>query len=751
MRLTLRTLLAYLDDILEPADARELGQKIEESEFASGLVHRIRSVTRKLRLGAPKLSGKGMGLDANTVAEYLDNTLPQDRVPDFERVCLESDVHLAEVASCHQILTLVLGEPADVDPILREKVRSLQLVGDIPPEEDAPPLPPAAASVPDVSPKGRWRDEPQPEETPDELPPIPRIIPTNVASPVAAPTRIRLLPIVGTLVVTFLLALVALVAMGPLDATHPILGRILADASRNQDTGMGEPALSTPPTSPAEDQSPIAAEPADTQSPDTPRGDRDATAVHASTDTDAAETAPSTDPTDSDAAPPADSDRTGIAPVPPSEMPPVEPTEVEPAVGPAPTEPMDAEPDTATETEAAVPGEAPAVLNEGEEEDKEPEPLAHCVSSLHILAQWEPGTETWLRVPANAAISPPADLIALPTYRPQVAFTAGVQMLLVGPAAAALTQPDATGTPTVLIRHGRFILTADGTPTAAVNLDIGGRISRATLPDKDSALALEVRRYHPPGTDPEATAAHWWIQGVVVAGKVVWQDGESDEAAVLEAGQSLARLDTETVRITTTASSPDWLNAQSLRPIDRDASRQLEPLLKLDRPLTTSLLEQAANRLVEVRALAIRALAGLGTYDPFVNALNDRTYRSFWPDLMEALEASLSHDEAAATQIRMMLERLRGEDGSKLYRILWGFSAQQLEEGAAAMLVELLSSPAMDLRVYAYHQLQRIAGKTNGYQPELDPSRQRTAIRNWQRDLEAGAITNAPAPSTANP
>ena len=125
MRLTLRTLLAYLDEILEPDQAEQLSQKIRESDFASGLVHRIRNSMGRLRISSPAVHGTGLGNDANTVAQYLDNQLPGDRVSDFEKICLESDMHLAEVASCHQILTLVLGEPAEVSEPLRARIYAI--------------------------------------------------------------------------------------------------------------------------------------------------------------------------------------------------------------------------------------------------------------------------------------------------------------------------------------------------------------------------------------------------------------------------------------------------------------------------------------------------------------------------------------------------------------------------------------------------------------------------------------------------
>jgi hypothetical protein len=125
MRLTLRTLLAYLDDTLDPTEIKTIGQKVAESDAAQELIARIKSVTRRRRLTTPPATGPGARFDPNTVAEYLDNVLPTDQVGDVEAACLGSDVHLAEIAACHQILTLVLGEPALVPPTAKQRMYAL--------------------------------------------------------------------------------------------------------------------------------------------------------------------------------------------------------------------------------------------------------------------------------------------------------------------------------------------------------------------------------------------------------------------------------------------------------------------------------------------------------------------------------------------------------------------------------------------------------------------------------------------------
>jgi hypothetical protein len=123
VRLTLRTLLAYIDDTLDPATASELGKKVAASEEAQALIERIKKVTRRRGIMTPPTADETA--DPNVVAAYLDNALASDGVKDVERTALESDPHLAEIAACHQILTLILTEPVRVPPRAHQRMYGL--------------------------------------------------------------------------------------------------------------------------------------------------------------------------------------------------------------------------------------------------------------------------------------------------------------------------------------------------------------------------------------------------------------------------------------------------------------------------------------------------------------------------------------------------------------------------------------------------------------------------------------------------
>lgn len=117
MRLTLRTLLAWIDTVLGPEEQRQLGDKVAASEVAPRLVERIAAVVANPAISAPPPTGRGLADDPNTTAEFLDNVLDPARLEAFERVCIESDAHLADVAGCHGILAETIRDPTSVEPL----------------------------------------------------------------------------------------------------------------------------------------------------------------------------------------------------------------------------------------------------------------------------------------------------------------------------------------------------------------------------------------------------------------------------------------------------------------------------------------------------------------------------------------------------------------------------------------------------------------------------------------------------------
>ena len=126
MRLTLRTLLAYMDDRLPPSGAREIGLKISQSPFAGELLERIREVKRRRRIATA--AADRPTVDANLIAEYLDDQLSPDLVQRIEQKVLASDPLLAEVASAHELLGL-LRDPIELEPKLRDRLYALDPTG----------------------------------------------------------------------------------------------------------------------------------------------------------------------------------------------------------------------------------------------------------------------------------------------------------------------------------------------------------------------------------------------------------------------------------------------------------------------------------------------------------------------------------------------------------------------------------------------------------------------------------------------
>ncbi|MCG8648223.1 MAG: hypothetical protein MI861_00230 [Pirellulales bacterium] len=792
MRLTLRTLLAYLDNTLDPQDVKVLREKLEESGFATQLVQRIRGSLANASFSAPSPQAVGPVEDANVISEYLDSTLPVEQVAEIERACLESDPHLAEAAACHQILTLVLDQPAEVSQELRERIYQL-------PDNDIEKIAAASGSfsslaIPDEPMLGGEPVSPDAMDTAsgESIQPV-GVADSGVSD---APTRLRQsgvsrngspgggamagssprpadeqTRIYGGSIRTSRVApwlvslgLVAVLLFALIRIFEPLLwpAKMASDSTNDSQTEVDQDA------SPAESeksQSPSAV-PAEKNAQDesagTPQesdqtqprksGDTQATA---SVDADQANQAdapaenandkPSVD-SPGEASPSTttdDSTTTGTNQGEPTNVADVEATgqEVKPAEvsanpeNTAQTEPMP----SGDQSTVEVTSQAPAVPT-----DVEPAPsveVAKVISEGALLVSMAP-TGQWVRLKKNMPVGEDQKVICAPTFRGKVQSAAKVNVTMVG--AAQIRWVSEGDFLTLHVDFGRVLINATE-PDVSLSMVLGDLPVDLELADIDTVIAANVTHFRAPGFDPLVKENRTRLAGVLVVQGSTKLTSELNEAELITGQKWVRRGDMDpTVSLEETV--PDWIDPPNPdeSSLDAEAREGLMALLGDAQAIDLALREATGFRRAEVAALAAQSLLLMGLADVYFGGdgiFSQPKQRAHWPEHFQVLLEVVDRDSESAAEVNRSVANMDSANSREIIRLLAGYSQKQLVEGGDEQLVQFLNSTSMAVRVLALENLHRITGTTLYFRAEQDNAIRRAAgIKKWEARQRKGDI-----------
>ena len=102
--------------------------------------------------------------------------------------------------------------------------------------------------------------------------------------------------------------------------------------------------------------------------------------------------------------------------------------------------------------------------------------------------------------------------------------------------------------------------------------------------------------------------------------------------------------------------------------------------------------------------------------------------------------------------VRLAMEKDYGpENAAGAYRMLWGYTNEDLQGGEDGTLVEHLEHETLALRRLSFWNLQQIAGVGLHYHPEETLAKRRTPVQKWNQWLEEGQIRFKPPEEGAKP
>ena len=848
MRLTLRTLLAYLDNTLDKEAAEVLRLKLSESGFATQLVQRIRGTLTNGDLTAPAHDAVNPIAEANVISEYLDSTLATEQVAEIERICLDSDIYLAEAAACHQILTMVLGKPpANVTDTLRTRIYELsdrkvqniagEAAGEVPHTGSF-----ASVTLPAEAVAGAAADFPEESVLDFSAPTVEPVGPSD-SGVSDAPSRIResgtiegeseaiaggrrrdqieksdlYSGIRASRVTPWLvsLALAGVFLFSLVQILNPLLNPVAQKEADGEKMGefypeltpiekeqedivvsaadapimepVGTPAVDIQPSEtetnsdvselPAPNSSetislPPPKDPAVDETPDamseTPAEDRASTKSESDPNI---ETLPLAAPVEVDA-PTADKmapDKMtpdGAAtelPSPDKQMSaPDEPKPNGDAVGNTPAVPdplsmsdspkKDADPDmlnnAAEMKSSGAPDDSDSKMEDPDSEKpameagSELKPTLASLTSETSLLFTKDG-DNWKQVIKDTGVTTSSLLVNAPKNRSIFSIGKEATVELVDATQIHFVDPAVVGEmANIEFDFGRLLIKSNE-PDVTTQVRFGDKSTTIQLLTADSVAAVEIRYARRPGFDAFSEKNHLRLARVVnVQGevKVLSNDGDED----LVAGKQWMIRGSDQPKVVDVASPPEWIDPSNQSPLDASARSGLMELVKKEQPLHLSMQEATQFRKSEVAALAAQCMLYMDRADVFFGTdgvLSKAKQRTYWKDHFAVLRSAVDRSPESAKNIIDSIGKMDTSDGAALFRLLTGFSQNQLVEGADQELVDMLDSGSMSVRVLALENLREITGVNLNYRPEEENAvRRKAAVKKWQVRQRKGDI-----------
>ena len=700
--------------MLDPKEAALLEEKIKESSTAQQISQRIETGMRNRKIAPIPVDAREFGFEANLVAEFLDDTIPMETLPDMERKCLENNALLIEIGSCHQILSRAISVPASIPASLRQRIREL-------------PSKPVAYSTSlgvALEKAGTIRRI----DSPSSAYSVNGGERVALESATAAPKTLRktradlrasgieLSDGLGRQVPEYLIGndrgwlkraamaaclLIALVvagaiAIGPLDRVRILLGK--------PDGREIAKAPSVPKQTKTES----------IRSGDEVTKPQDRRSAAPISESSSAPPMPSADDSKGAESSLGDKDKSGVK----NESVP------NPSIEPS-----------------SIPSRKPNRMQWLP--DSKPSSDSIVLAKVNNAAD---GTSNWKRLMAGEYVQGGERVVVPPAQRTEIRIEPGIRWLCAGESDLELL-PSSTDSARVRFTAGRALLFS--TPDAkSIEVDCNGMLVLIRFDSDDACCGLEVQNVMLPCSDEMLQAGKFDIQPIVrligVQGEIAFSYQGPNEVAgqgSLNVGQFVVWKQGILSEMQELVEELWWLRTSAERPIDQLASSELQSELATieSTSLDSELFELTKHRRGETAALAVRTRMMLGQYDQIFSPdgiLNRKGLHSHWPSILAQIPQSLAGQENRT----QLVEAIRADAPNRadtILSLLIPKSQEQLSAGADKILVEALSSSAMDERIMAINQLSAITTKNLGYQPDKTSV---DAVQQWRKMLGKNEI-----------